>query len=88
MVEEACSKNGFYCALEYNELRLNRGHVYYYQVQGSMVITGAKECNFVIWTPKSMKVETILYDGALWENTMLPQLQDFYYKYMLPYILY
>ena len=42
----------------------------------------------VVWTPKSMKVETILNDASLWENSMLPQLQNFYHKYMLPFILY
>lgn len=41
IVEEACSKNGFYCKLENNEPHLNRGYVYYYQCQGSMAITGA-----------------------------------------------
>jgi len=87
-VKEACTKKGFYCTLENNQVHLKQDHVYYYQVQGSMAITGARECDFVVWTPKSMEVETIFYDAALWENTMLPQLQDFYYKYMLPCILY
>ena len=83
-VEEACTKREFYCTLENGQLHLNRSHVYYYQVQGTMAITGARECDFVVWTPKSMKVEII----SLWENTMLPQLQNFYHKYMLPFILY
>ena len=87
-VEEACTKREFYCTLENGQLHLNRSHVYYYQVQGTMAITGARECDFVVWTPKSMKVETILNDASLWENTMLPQLQNFYHKYMLPFILY
>ena len=55
-----------------------------------MAIVGALKCDFVVWTPKSIKVEMIPFDKALWENEMLPTLSlcDFYYKYMLPYIVY
>ena len=87
-VEEACTKREFYCTLEDGQLCLNQTHAYYYQVQGTMAITGARECDFVVWTPKSMKVQTIFYDAFLWENTMFPQLQNFYHQYMLPFILY
>ena len=76
-IEEACGKNGFYCTLENDLLHLNQEHVYYYQVQGTMAITGASKCDFVIWSSKSMMVETILFDR-----------QDFYYEYILPCILY
>ena len=43
-IEEACGKNGFYCTLENDLLHLNREHMYYYQVQGTMAITGASKC--------------------------------------------
>ena len=87
-VEEACTKKGFYCALDDDKVRLKLNHLYYYQIQGTMGITGAAECDFVVWTPHSMNIETIPFDKNLWEKTMLPQLHDFYNQYMLPYILY
>ena len=87
-VEEACSKGGFYCTMEDGVLCLKRDHLYYYQIQGTMAIVGAVECDFVVWTPKSIKKETILFDKVLWENKMLPTLCHFYYKYMFPYLVY
>ena len=69
-------------------LHLKGNHIYYYQVQVTMVITNATECDFIVWTQKSMVVEKILFDEALWLNEMLPKLQGFYYKYMLPLIVY
>ena len=87
-VEEACSKGGFYCTMEDVVLCLKRDHLYYYQIQGTMAIVGAVECDFVVWTPKSIKKETILFDKVLWENKMLPTLCHFYYKYMFPYLVY
>ena len=88
-VKEACTKKGFYCTLDDDdEVHLKLDHLYYYQIQGTMGITSAVECDFVVWTPHSMNIETIPFDENLWEKTMLPQLREFYNQYMLPYILY
>ena len=87
-IEEPFTKKGFYCTIHNDDLHLKRNHIYHYQVQGTMAITNASECDFIVWTPKSMKVEKILFDEALWLNEMLPKLCDFYYKYMLPLIVY
>ena len=76
-VEEACGKGGFYFTLEDGMLCWReiistiirfKGH------QGTMAIAGAVECDFVVWIPKSIKKETILFDKVLWENKMLPTL--------------
>jgi len=53
-----------------------------------MAITGVTKYDFIVWTPVSMKVENILFDKAMWEDVMLPKLCNFYYKYMLPCIVY
>lgn len=87
-MEEACTKKGFYCILYDHKVHLKEDHPYYYQIQGTMGITSATECDFVVWTLKSMTVQTIPFDKDLWEKTMLPQLSNFYNQYMLPYILY
>ena len=87
-IEEACATSDFYCTLNNGLFQLKRNHQYYHQIQGTMAITNAHACDFVVWTPKSMKVETILFDKILWLETMLPKLNDFYHDYILPCILY
>lgn len=37
-------------------ITLKQNHLYYYQVQGTMAIVGALGCDFIVWTPKSIKV--------------------------------
>ena len=88
-VKEACSLcNDFYCYLDDNsELNLKENHAYYYQVQGTMAITKADFCDFIIWTPKSMEIICINFNSHVWE-TILPVLKNFYMQYMLPCILY
>ena len=86
-VEEACTEKDFYCTIEDDLLHLKKTHSYYYQIQGAMGIIGAAECDFIVWTTISMKVETISFDKALWEDVMLPKLCEFYYHHMLPFVV-
>ena len=67
---------------------LDRNHVYFYQVQGSMGLSEAKFCDFVVWTPRSFEVIAINFEISIWESEMLPKLSSFYNRYMLPAILY
>ena len=76
-IEEPFIKKGFYCTIHNDDLHLKRNHIYHYQVQGTMAITNASECDFIVWTPKSMKVEKILFVEALWLNEMLPNYVTF-----------
>ena len=41
------------------KLELKWTHPYYYQVQGSLAITGNQWCHFVLWTPMGISIETI-----------------------------
>ena len=52
-VEEACTKTSFYLPYNnYNDiLHLKRNHIYYYQVQGTMAITNATKCDYIVWNP-------------------------------------
>ena len=49
------------------KLELKRTHLYYYQVQGSLAITGNQWCHFVLWTPMGISIETIQADPAFCE---------------------
>ncbi|KAF5281750.1 hypothetical protein FQR65_LT14545 [Abscondita terminalis] len=68
-------------------LHLKSNHAYYYQVQGQLHITGRSLCYFVIWTPLGILVEEIEKDNVFWENEMVHQLRNFYFKCLLPEIL-
>ena len=67
---------------------LDRNHAYFYQIQGSMGLSGTKFCNFIVWTPKSFEVITVNFEISFWGTEMLPKLSSFYTTYMLPAILY
>ena len=53
-----------------------------------MATTNAHECDFIEWTPKTTKVETISFDEILWQEKVFLKLSNFYHKYVLPCILY
>ena len=78
----------FYCYIDDdNNIRLHSNHRYFYQVQGTMAITGASFCDFIVWIPKSLERVVIKFDQQLWQDTH-SKLTDFYIEYMLPLILY
>ena len=78
----------FYCYIDDdNNIRLHSNHRYFYQVQGTMAITGASFCDFIVWTPKSLERVVIKFDQQLWQDTH-SKLTDFYIENMLPLILY
>ena len=81
---EACATKGFYCALKDGKLELKQTHKYYYQVQGVMAITDTKWCDFVVWTPKGVSIQRIMYDHTFWTDQMLPKLLGFYDTALLP----
>ena len=80
-------RKGFCTLDDDDEVHIKLDHLYYYQIQGTMGITNTVECDFVVWTPHSMNIETISFEKNLWEKTMMPQLHEVYNQYMLPYIL-
>ena len=48
-------------------LALKVTHECYYQVQGQMALTGAKWCDFIIYTRKCVSVQTIRFDEPFWK---------------------
>ena len=74
----------FFCkASVKGSLELKRRHDYFYQVQGTMAITGRSWCDFVVWLPQGMSVERIHFEEDLWAETK-PKLLDFYQRALLP----
>ena len=88
-VREACGQcTEFYCNLDdIDQISLDSNHVYYYQVLGTMAITAASFCDFIVWTPKSMEIINIKFDEQRWVH-IKPVLERFYIHHMIPCILY
>ena len=63
--------------------RVNKEHVYCYQMQGQLHITKKKSCIFAIWTLKGVKITYVGYDEKFCKKMVL-KLQKFYYGCVLP----
>lgn len=61
-----------------DELKLSRTHKYYYQVQIQMHVTKIHVCDFVVWSPTNVYIETIHYDVTFVSSCL--ELIDQYYK--------
>lgn len=79
--EAAIQKKDFYLKIDSQtkELYLKQNHIYYYQIQGELAITGRKLCYFVVWTPLDVHIEEIKFNQSLWADEMLPVL-DYFFK--------
>ena len=56
---------------------------YYYQIQMQIAVCEVGFCDFVIFSPKGMRVERIVRDYVFWV-VLLPQLQISHRNVMLP----
>ncbi|VDI47752.1 Hypothetical predicted protein [Mytilus galloprovincialis] len=68
------------------KLQLKENHNYFYQCHGLLNICNKDWIDFVVRTlnPYQIFIQRIHRDVSLWENTMLPKLQSFYNKAILP----
>lgn len=76
--------------LDYLDQRgdLKKVHNYYFQVQGCLEITNRKlECDFVVFTFQGIKTQRSYRDTNVFQK-LLPCLQNFYYFYQLPKIIF
>ena len=70
-------------------VRINTKHKYYYQVQHQMFVTGKTWTDFVVKGSlgSSLYIERVEFNSDFWME-VLPKLNLFYYKYMLPETVY
>ncbi|XP_052246982.1 uncharacterized protein LOC127855443 [Dreissena polymorpha] len=81
--EECCNDKDFFCSLVDGKVVLKQNHLYYYQVQGQMAVSGRRWCDFVVWTCAGLSVERITFNNKLWMQ-MQARLDDFYIKSFIP----
>ena len=65
-------------------LQLKRNHAYYFQCQGAMNILNLPWIDFIVYIELDLHVERIQRDISLWDNKMVPELTEFFFKYILP----
>lgn len=80
---EACSDPHFYLEIKDGKPKLKKDHIYYDQVQGQMALTGAKWCDFVVYTSRGLSIERIHFDEEHWKKQRAI-LQHTYFRYFLP----
>lgn len=79
---DACSDSNFCCENVDGQCKLKITHPYYAQVQGQMGITGAKWCDFVVYTKKGMSIERISFDPQYWHE-LEGKLLLYYYEHFI-----
>ena len=86
-ISEACDKiKDFYLEKDATgAITLNKKHSYYAQIQGQLLVTGYKFCEFVVFTQNDLFVERITPDLPFMTN-LLRQLAVFYRDFALPYL--
>ena len=82
-VTDACEKL-FFMHLVENIPKLKTNHNYFYQCQGIMAITEPTEIDFVVYTNKSLHIETIKFQRDKWHLEILPLLTKFYFEFVAP----
>ena len=65
---DACSDSNFFLENRNGELKLKRNHKYSSQVRGLLEVTGARWCDFVVYTSKGMSIERIPFDDQYWKT--------------------
>ena len=82
---EACSDPNFVMEkISDTKCRLKRDHAYYAQVQGQMGVTGAKWCDFIVYTSKGLYIKRIAFDPTYWEN-LKTELLRYYFEHFLKF---
>jgi hypothetical protein len=81
------TENNNFCLENVNEkLQLQRNNQYFYQCHGLLNICNKDWIDFVVRTlnPHQIFIERIHRDNGFWDNSMLPKLESFYNKVLLP----
>ena len=66
------------------ECKLKENHPYYAQVQGQMAVTGARWCDFVVYTSKGLYVQRIPFNPEFWED-LKQKLVSYYFNHFIKF---
>ena len=83
--EAAATKHTFCLQKTQKGLRLSSKHQYYHQVQVQLFVTKVEFCDFVVWSPSQLHIESIFPDSVYMQN--MDKLRSLYLTHMLPYLV-
>lgn len=69
--------------VENQEIFVKRTHAYYYQIQMKIAICEVDICDFVVWSPKGIKIQRVMRDKDFWVE-ICPKLIDFHHLTLMP----
>ena len=75
-LDEAARSSSFCLKHDNQSFTLRQSHAYYYQVRHSLLVTGLRWADFVVWSPQELFIERITANDTL-HNRMLDQLRIF-----------
>lgn len=78
-LEEFAAKGTSCLLVENGKYKLNKNHMYFYQVQCQMFATETKYCDFVLWSKQNLYIERILYDELFITENLSKALEFFKY---------
>ena len=66
------------------ECKLKEDHPYYAQVQGQIAVTGARWCDFIVYTSKGPYVQRIPFDPTFWRD-LKQKLLSYYFTHFIKF---
>ena len=82
---DACTDEKFFMKQTGDrECKLKEDHPYYAQVQGQMAVTGAKWCDFIVYTSKGIYVQRIPFDPVFWAG-LEQKLLSYYFDHFITF---
>ena len=66
-IKEGARECDFF-TIKNNQIKLNKNHKYYTQINSQMAITNCKSAYFIFWTLKDLYVEVVKFDQELWDK--------------------
>ena len=66
------------------ECKLKLDHPYYAQVQGQMAVTGARWCDFIVYTSRGLYVQRITFDPIVWAE-LNQKLVSYYFIHFIKF---
>jgi hypothetical protein len=74
-------KSDFFLQQQNDVISLKQDHNYYYQIQGQLALTQLPWVDFVAYSGVGLIYkERVYFNKTLWETTMLPKLNEFYFR--------
>ena len=85
-LQDAAEDKKFFLARDSSGVRLKHRHPYYFQIQGQMFCANLQRVDLVVWfgSGQPLYVETISYDEEFKANFVLPRIQYFFCRAVLP----